>query len=47
MTSQVRRWTLRHRTLAFAARPWVELYQDTWELPGGRVRDGFHRIVLP
>jgi ADP-ribose pyrophosphatase len=40
-------WSLRQRTLAFAAPPWVELYQDTWELPGGRVRDGFHRIVLP
>jgi ADP-ribose pyrophosphatase len=38
---------LRQRTLAFEARPWVELYLDTWELPGGRVRDGFHRIVLP
>jgi ADP-ribose pyrophosphatase len=28
-------------------RPWVEVYEDTWELPDGRVRDGFHRIVLP
>jgi len=31
----------------FAARPWVEVYDDTWEMADGRVRDGFHHIVLP
>ena len=25
----------------------MELYTDTWEMPDGRVRDGFHRIDLP
>jgi ADP-ribose pyrophosphatase len=35
------------RTLAFASRPWVEVYDDTVALPDGRVRDGFHHIVLP
>jgi ADP-ribose pyrophosphatase len=43
----IRPWTLRHRELAFAARPWVELYTDTWEMPDGRVRGNFQRIVLP
>jgi ADP-ribose pyrophosphatase len=43
----IRPWTLRQRALAFAARPWVEVYLDTWQLPDGRVRDGFHQIVLP
>ena len=31
----------------FAARPWVEVYTDTVELPDGRVREHFHRLVLP
>ena len=31
----------------FAARPWVELSEDTWEMPDGRVRGGFHHLVLP
>jgi ADP-ribose pyrophosphatase len=43
----IRPWTLRRRELAFAARPWVEVYMDTWTLPDGRVREGFHHIVLP
>ena len=43
----IRPWKLRHRELTFAARPWVELYTDTWEMPDGRVREGFHRIELP
>ena len=43
----IRPWTLLRRTLAFAARPWIELYDDTWEMPDGRTRDGFHHLVLP
>jgi ADP-ribose pyrophosphatase len=43
----IRPWTLRQRALAFASRPWVEVYSDTWDLPDGRVRDGFHHVVLP
>ena len=31
----------------YAQRPWVELYNDTWELPDGRRRDGFHHVTLP
>jgi ADP-ribose pyrophosphatase len=46
-TIPVRPWKLRRRELAFAAPPWVELSLDTWELPDGRVRDGFHHLVLP
>ena len=45
--SIVRPWKLRHRALVFADRPWVEVYTDTVELPDGRVRERFHRIVVP
>ena len=38
---------MRDRALVYADRPWVEVYADTVELPDGRVRDRFHRIVLP
>ena len=43
----MRPWTLRERVLSFADRPWIEVYTDRVELPDGRVRDRFHRVVLP
>ncbi len=43
----IRPWTLRQRTLAYVARPWIELYEDTWEMPDARTRAGFHHLVLP
>ena len=43
----VRPWKLRHRVLSFSDPPWIDVYTDTVELPDGRVRESFHRVVVP
>ena len=43
----IRPWKLLSANLVFAAPPWVHVYQETLELPAGRVVDDFYRVVLP
>jgi ADP-ribose pyrophosphatase len=40
-------WNLLDASLSFSAPPWLEVFREKVELPGGRVIDDFYRVVTP
>jgi ADP-ribose pyrophosphatase len=40
-------WKLLGATLVLKALPWLQVFKETVELPGGQVLDDFYRVVLP
>lgn len=40
-------WKLLEKSLLLSALPWLEVYKETVEVPGGRILEDFYRVVLP
>lgn len=43
----IRTWQLLGARQLLSAPPWVKVYQERVQLPGGRVVDDFYRVILP
>src|SRR5215213_3743993 len=43
----VRPWKVLDRRLLLARDPWLQVYQESVELPSGQVLEDYYRIVLP
>jgi len=42
----IRAWKRLDARVVLSAAPWVSVYQEQVQLPGGRVLDDFYRVVL-
>ncbi len=43
----VESWKRLEQTRVFSATPWLEVYRERVELPGGSILNDFYRVVLP
>ncbi|MBI3978483.1 MAG: NUDIX hydrolase [Chloroflexi bacterium] len=44
---ELRPWTVLDAEHLLSAPPWLEVYREQVQLPGGRVLDDFYRVVMP